>query len=144
MPQTVQEALDSAVLYTVDEAYHLVRLPPAAITAAAGVIAEIGEPFCALIADKDEVTLVIPAEATADFAPRLPGHTISAVVYRLITLDIELDPNLTGFMAKISTALAQAGVSILPYAAFSRDHLLVAEPQLALAISTLESLKSDH
>ncbi len=142
MTQTVAQALAHATLYTDHQDYALVKLPLVAMTAAAGIIAEIGEPFCTMIADKDEVTLMIPAEAFTDFERRLPGHTVSAQVYRLITFDVELEPDLVGFMAHISQALAAAGVSILPIAAFTRDHLLVPAEKLDLALQTLESLKS--
>lgn len=142
MAQTVEQALSQVNLISDSSEYALVKLPPKAITAAAGVVAAIGEPFCALIADKDEVSLLIPAEAVPDFVSRLPGHTLAEKRYRLITLDVALDLSLVGFMAAISRALAEAGVSILPYAAYSRDHLLVPADQFELAIRTLQQLKS--
>jgi hypothetical protein len=63
--QTVEDALRAATLYSDDVTYIMVSLPAAAITAAAGVLAEISEPFAALIADKDEVTLVLTADEAA-------------------------------------------------------------------------------
>jgi hypothetical protein len=122
--------------------YVLVALPPQAITAAAGVLAECGEPFAALIADKDEVTLVLLAEAWPDFAGRLPGHQLAGDHYRLITFDIELEISLVGFMALVSTALADAGVSILPLAAFTRDHILVKAQDCDKALNTLQHLQA--
>lgn len=142
MAQTVEQALREARLYTDGQDYLMLRLPTAAVTAAAGVLAEIGEPFGALIVDKDEVTLVIPADALEAFARRLPGHELGATQYRLITFDVELEPTLIGFMAQVSRALADAGVTILPFAAFSRDHLLVPSAQLDIAMQALEMLRS--
>lgn len=142
MSQTIEEALRQAKLVVDAREYALLRLPPRTITAAAGVLAEISEPFCALIVDKDEVTLIIPAEAVPDFAARLRDHVAAASSYRLITLDVELEPNLVGFMARISAALAAAGVSILPLAAYSRDHLLVPSAQADTARQALEKLQS--
>ena len=144
MPQTVEETLVQAKLVTDGTDYVLVKLPPRAITAAAGVIAEIGEPFCALMADQYEVTLIIPAEAVADFVTRLPGHTVAPDRYRLITFDVTLDFSLVGFMAAVSAALADAGVSILAYAAYSRDHVLVHADEFDLAMKTLHQLQSRH
>jgi hypothetical protein len=141
MPQTVKQALNAASFYSDSQPYAFARLPSTAITAAAGVVAEIGEPFCALLVDKDEVTLMIPAEAWDDFAKRLPGSTLSSQRYRLITIDVALEPDLIGFMAHISRALADAGVSILPFAAYTRDHLFVPEENFSLAMTTLEKLK---
>ncbi len=144
MPLTVEQALAQAALYTDETDYAIVQLPPGAILAAAGVVAEIGEAFCALIVDKDEVSLIIPFEALADFGIRLPGHSASAKPYRLITFDIQLDLNLVGFMARISMALAEAGISIMPLAAYSRDHILVHTDQLENAMAALKRLQSNQ
>jgi hypothetical protein len=142
MTRTVEQILSQAAFYSDNQDYVLLGLPAAAVTAAAGVIAEIGEPFSALLVDKDEVTLLIPAEALPDFAPRLPGHEAAAEPYRLITIDIALEPDLTGFMAVISAALAKAGVPILPFAAYTRDHIVVPAAHFDAALSALERLKA--
>ncbi|MEP7290396.1 MAG: ACT domain-containing protein [Chloroflexota bacterium] len=144
MAQTVEQALQTAKLYTDGIEYCLVHLPPNAIMAAAGVLAEIGEPFGALIADKDEVTLVIPADAVEDFGNRLRDHRLGDTPYRLITFDLELEPTLTGFIAKIAEVLANAQVPILPFAAFSRDHLLVPAHQFDAAWDALKKLQTNE
>jgi hypothetical protein len=143
MPQTVKEALVAAKFITDNERYRLVRLHPRAITTAAGVVAEIGQPFCALIVDRDEVTLMIPDDAVADFAERLRDHKLGET-YRLITVDAELAPDLIGFMAVLSQALADARVGVFPYAAYTRDHIMVPELQLTLALETLEQLQTKY
>lgn len=143
MPQTVEQALQAAQLYTDEIEYRLVHLPSRAIMAAAGVIAEIGEPFAALLVDKDEVTLVIPADAVEVYERRLREHRLSDTTYRLITFDLELEPTLTGFMARIAAALAAAQIPILPFAAFSRDHLLVPATQFEEAWATLKTLQNN-
>ena len=143
MPQTVKEALSAATFITDDERNRLVKLAPRAITVAAGVIAEIGQPFCALIVDRDEVTLMIPDDAVVDFAKRLREHELGET-YRLITVDAELAPDLIGFMAVLSQALADAHVGVFPYAAYTRDHIMVPELQLTLALEALEQLKAEY
>lgn len=142
MAQTVQQVLENAVFYSDNEPYIFLRLPPAAVTAAAGVIAEIGEPFCGILVDKDEITLMIPQPAWDDFQQRLPGAVVGDDLYRLITLDVVLEPDLTGLIAQIGQALASAGISILPFAAFSRDHIFVRESQFDQAMATLNHLKT--
>lgn len=139
---TKAEILASATFYTDNEPYLVIQLPSAAITVAASIIAEISDPFCALVVDKDEVTLVVPHEALDEFAKRLRGHEVMASRYRLITIDVVLPPDLIGFMAKISAALAEVGVPIFPYAAYSRDHLLVPENQFEAAMAALQELKA--
>jgi hypothetical protein len=142
MNEAVRKALQQTQLYSDGVDYSIIKLPPRAITAAAGVIAEIGEAFCTLIADKDEVSLIIPTEAINDFANRLKDHVANPMPYRLITFDLVLDFALFGFMAAVSSELAKAEVSILPIAAFSRDHILVPSSQFDIAIQALRKLQS--
>lgn len=139
---TIQEIIQSANLYSDNQLYTIVKLPASAITVAAGIIAEIGEPFCGLVVDKDEVTLIIPQEALEDFAPRIPGYQAVESVYRLITFDVILDFSVVGFIAAISSALAQSGISLLPLAAYSRDHILVPASDFDRAVQTIEQLKA--
>ncbi len=143
MAQTVTQVLQQAKLYTDDTLYSLIRLPPNGIMAAAGVLAQVGEPFAALIADKDEVTLVIPADLVAEFANRLRDHRVAETSYRLITFDLELDPTLTGFIARVAEVLAAVNVPILPFAAFSRDHLLVPSDRFDAAWAALQKLQTN-
>ncbi len=143
MPQTVEMVLQSAAYYSDGQAYSFVQLPIAASTAAAGVVAEIGEPFVALLIDKDEISLLISSEAWSDFAHRLPGAQLSPIPYRLLTIDMPLESDLVGLIAHISQALAAAQISILPFAAFSRDHIFVAEKDFDQALAVLNTLKSE-
>jgi hypothetical protein len=140
MSQTVGQALKDAKPYTDGNTYRLVRLPPQAVMLAASVIAELAGPFSSVVVDKDEVTLLIPAGALEGFAQRLRDHQISETSYRLITLDVELDPSLVGFLARISRGLANAGVSIVALGSYSRDHLLVPVDQFDKAWASIEKL----
>jgi hypothetical protein len=142
MNEAVRQALQQAQLYSDGIDYSIIKLPARAITVAAGIIAEIGEAFCALIVDKDEVSLIIPVEAIDDFANRLKDHIASPMPYRLITFDLALDFALFGFMAAVSKALAETEVPILPLAAFSRDHILVPSNQFDIALQVLQKLQS--
>ena len=140
MIRTTREALQQTTLGGDDEAYRLIRFPAGAVTVAAGIVAEVGSPFCAMLVDVYEVTWIGPEEAVEEFAGRLHGATIESSRYRLITFDVVLPPGLVGFMAAVSAAVARAGVSILPFGAYSRDHILVRESQYDDAIAALKSL----
>ena len=141
MAQTVQAALQAARFRTDGQPYRFVQLPANGITAAAGVVAEAGIPFCALLVDQDEVTLMLPEEVCQEFRKRLRFGIISDTVYRLITLDVTLEPALVGFMALISQALAEADISVMPFAAYSRDHIFVPAADFEKALSTLKALQ---
>lgn len=141
MSQSVDEILQGASLHSDGQLYRLLKLPPNAITLAAGVVAEIGGPFCAFIVDKDEVSLLIPEGAQSAYGARLREAIISETAYRLITLDAVLDPDLVGLLARIAQALASAGISILAFAAFSRDHFFVSNKDFDEAMLALRSLQ---
>jgi hypothetical protein len=141
MAQTIQQALSDAKLYSDDLVYRFIKLPPNAIIVAAGIVAESGNPFCTMLVDKNEVTLMLPEVACEAFQNRLKLATMSDIKYRLITFDVVLEPTLVGFMAHIAKALGESNISIMPYAAFSRDHIFVPETEFDKAISTLNSLQ---
>jgi hypothetical protein len=69
---------------------------------------------------------------------------VSDTKYRLITFDVALDLTLVGFMARVSQALAEARVTILPFAAYTRDHLLVPVEQFDRAWARLEKLTTGN
>ncbi len=140
MAQTVEQALQQARLLVDEQDYLSLRLPARAITVAAGIIAEVGDPFCALIVDESEVTLIVPNDALPDFSARLRDHEIGKTPYRLLTFDVALEPELVGFMARVSAALAAAGVPIFPFAAYTRDHILVPAEKLDDAVAALLQL----
>jgi hypothetical protein len=110
--------------------------------------------FVALLLDKDEVTVMIPSDtydqcssstttttsSTTTTVLTSDNHQVGTFSYRLITFDVVLEPTLVGFMAYITKALAQAQISVLPFAAYSRDHIFVQEADLDQALRVLEGL----
>jgi hypothetical protein len=59
----------------------------------------------------------------------------------LFTFDnVVLDPSLVGFMAVVTKALAENNISVLPYAAYSTDHIFVAEEDADQTMVILENL----
>jgi len=141
MSQSVDDVLRCASLYSDGQLYRILRLPPKATTLAAGVVAEIGLPYCALIADKDEVSLMIPDDALTVYSARLREASVSEEEYRLITLEAVLEPELVGLIARIAQALASAGIPILTFAAYSRDHIFVSNDNFDQAMLTLQNLQ---
>ncbi len=136
-----EKLLSQAPLFTDDVTYLVVHAPARAIIAAAGILAEISEPFSALIADKDEVTLVIAAEHWEEFGHRLAESRLGGE-YRLITFDLPLPSDLLGFLALVGRILADAGVSILAFSACERDHILVPAPAFQAAWDALRAAQA--
>lgn len=77
------------------------------------------------IVDDMETTVIID-EAKLDFEPLKIEKG-----WKIITLDIVFPMDTTGVTSRISGAFADAGVSVMPIAAFSRDHFLVRDIEKA-------------
>lgn len=137
------EALARATLLTDEARYLPVSLPVGALTAAAGILAESRTPFSVVLLDKDEVTLILPEAEWDVFAHRLPDHR-SGPLYRLITFDLVLDFELTGFMALVGRVLDDANVPLLALSAYSHDHILVPEARFEAAWAALAAEQRRH
>jgi len=92
-------------------------------------------PFMIFI-DRFEVTLILDDVDLRNMRPGLAAARIENG-YRLLTFETVLDMSVVGFMAEVSRILADAGVPILPISAFSRDHLLIRQTDLAAALKAL-------
>jgi len=73
-------------------------------------------------------------ETTIDFKTE-----ISPIDYRLITFDVDLAPTLVGFMAFVTDKLARAQVSVLPFGAYSKDHIFVSTKDFEKAMGVLQN-----
>ncbi len=89
----------------------------------------------AIIRDRKETTCLVEEPVTA-------GRSVLAVDtgWKVITFDMSLPFSLVGFLARVSAALAGAGVSICALSAYSTDHILVKSRDLENALVTLEKL----
>ena len=58
----------------------------------------------------------------------------------MFTIDIVFPFGVVGFLAKISRALADEGISILSVSAYSNDHILVKERDFEKTIKVFENL----
>jgi hypothetical protein len=89
-----------------------------------------------LLKDEHEVTLLL--EESDWRAMRHAARDASVEGgFRLVTFDIVLDWKVVGFLAEVTTLLAQAGISCGALSAFSRDHLLIKQDDLAKALRIL-------
>jgi len=57
--------------------------------------------------------------------------------FRLLSFDVELDFSVVGFLAFISRKLAENNIPIVALGAFSRDHLLIKQEDLARSLKVL-------
>ncbi len=80
--------------------------------------------FWACIRDKDEMTLILAQESLAQLPSSVSALNVSPP-YRLITFDIPLEWSVIGYLAALTSVLAEARISLLALSAFSRDHVFV-------------------
>jgi hypothetical protein len=89
-----------------------------------------------LLRDEHEVTLLLDE---ADWQ-RMRHAAREARVeggFRLVTLDVELDWQVVGFLARVTEILAAANIAVGTLSAFSRDHLLIKQDDLGTALRVL-------
>ena len=89
-----------------------------------------------LLRDAYEVTLLLEEEdwRTLRYAARDARVEGS---FRLVTLDIELDWHVVGYLARVTESLAAEGISVGALSAFTRDHLLVRQQDLSRVLRVL-------
>jgi hypothetical protein len=87
------------------------------------------------IKDKNEITVIIEqSKYNKDDAIENEDN------WKILTFDMILPFELVGFLAKVSEVLADEKISIFAISAYSTDHILVKEKDLAKAKEKLESL----
>ncbi|MBS1797260.1 MAG: ACT domain-containing protein [Acidobacteria bacterium] len=89
-----------------------------------------------ILKDRFEVTLLLDE---TDFRAMRPGLGEARVEngFRLLTFDVELDFSVVGFLAFVTAKLAEARIPVVALSAFSRDHLLIKQADLAGALRVL-------
>ena len=118
--------------------YELVSLPVDAAPEAAALAGTGAGRFAALVLERDEVSLTVAEEAWSASPLRARARS-AAGPYRVVTLDLDLELDVVGYLAPAAERLAAAGVSIVPQCAFLKDHLLFREGDLARAREVLEA-----
>lgn len=89
-----------------------------------------------ILRDAHEITLLLDevdwrAMRHAASNARVEGE------FRLLTFDLELSWNVTGFLAHVTKILADADITCGALSAFSRDHLLIKQSDLPQAMLAL-------
>ncbi|HET7291325.1 MAG TPA: ACT domain-containing protein [Vicinamibacteria bacterium] len=120
------------------EDYALASLPAEALPAAAAFVASRSGCFLALVLERDEVSLTAP-EGLWRASPLRARARRESGPYRAITLDLDLDLGVCGYLAPAAARLAAAGISIVPQCGFLKDHLLVHAPDVERAVAVLEA-----
>lgn len=95
--------------------------------------------FVQLVVEPDIVTLLLPDRDWRVIRPAFPHARVQQPL-KVISFDLDLPEDLTGFLATVATALAAAGVPILAVCGFTKDHVVVRERDLSAALRAIEGL----
>jgi len=89
-----------------------------------------------LLRDGFEVTLLLEEEDWLVMRHAVREARVEGG-WRLVTLNIQLGWNVTGYLARVTEILAAASIPIGALTAFSRDHLLIKQDDLGTALRVL-------
>ncbi len=92
--------------------------------------------FFAIVKDTGGITVVLPESELGKIGSMMSCER----GFRLLTFDTVLPFDLVGFISKVSTALAEAGISVLVFSSYSTDHILVKGEDVDRALDVLEGL----
>lgn len=124
-------------LHVWPERYWLASLPSALLADAAGLVAQSSGTFAALVLERDEVSLTLEQGVWEASGLRARAREQQGPC-RAITLDVNVDLDISGYLAPAAARLAEAGISIVPQCAYLKDHILVHEKHLDKAVRLLE------
>ncbi len=119
--------MNRLVIDVADGEYAVTRLAPGSAVPS-GLFAADG--LVSVTSTAAEVSVVTPVAAAPD-----GGRTEAG--WRLLTVRGPLEFTLTGIMAALAGALAQAGVPLFALSTYDTDHLLVRDADLARAVTAL-------
>lgn len=126
----------SVQLYTPETRFAVASLPLAHYREVLDAVYQF-EGFVSVTRDKEEITLIVAEDFWRQIAGRFPEAEV-VLERRLIRFDTVLDFSVVGFIAEISKALAEAGISILSISTYRTDAVLVHESQFDKAVAAVK------
>ena len=119
--------------------YWILSFPANTLPLAAEIVAGSPEVFAALVLERDEVAITISDAVWFALEPR--GVSFRAAgPYRALTLDLDLDLGISGYLAPAITRLAEGGIPVVTQCGYRKDHLLVRAADADRAMAILEQL----
>jgi hypothetical protein len=122
-------------LYLPETRFVVVSLPLSAYRDALESLSDASG-FSSLTRDKDEITVIVSEDEWSRMAARFPNAEVLPH-RRMIAFDTVLDFTVVGFIAEISRALAEAGISILNTSTYKTDIVFVDESRFDAAVAAV-------
>jgi hypothetical protein len=117
------------------ETYVLASLSRVHLGDAAALVATAAG-FAALVVERDEVSVTVAESCWAESGLARAGRPEGP--FRALTLDVDIELDVCGYLAPAATLLAEAGVAVVPQCGFLKDHILVREKDLESTVRVLE------
>ena len=121
------------------ESYILVSLPHESLIDVLSVVSSAAGYFSAVVVERDEVSLTVEDELWKSRAGTILHHETDGP-YRAITLQLNVDLGVSGYLSPAAERLADAGISIVPQCAFLKDHVLIRATDADRAVEIMENL----
>lgn len=117
----------------------LISLPFSSLTLLKQRLADIDAAFWSFSIEEDEITLITPQNLWNTLSSYF-SKSKSEEDYRVITLDVVVPRDISGFLPKILAILSQENISCRVVSGFSRDHIIVRNKDLLRGIEILNQL----
>jgi hypothetical protein len=92
--------------------------------------------------DNHEVTLLVDEDDCHRLREVVPEGRVEAG-FRLVTLDLELDWDVVGYLALVTELLASEGIPVGVLSSVARDHLMIKQEDLGRALLALGKQTED-
>jgi hypothetical protein len=122
--------------------YWLASFAHDALPTLAAALPASGDEFAALVVERDEVSLTVSDATWRRVREIAPARRVAGP-FAVLTLSLDLDLGVCGYLAPAASRLGDAGIAVVPQAAFLKDHILVHESDADRAVAVLESLAAD-
>lgn len=100
------------------------------------------KPFSSVTYTDDEISVVLRSRDWSSLKENFPGYKEDGP-YILLTFDIVLDLSIIGFLSVISTALAEADISVYALSTYLKDHILVKKRDSTKAVAILNGIMNE-
>ena len=121
------------------ERFVVVGLEPREQILVVQLLSRVTSAFIQFLVEPGRLTLILPEQDWREFRPAFPRARIQKP-YRIISFTADLPDNLVGFLAAVTSALADAGIPLLAVCGYSKDHVMVLEEDIMKAQDVIEGL----
>ena len=136
--RAIAPLLAATVLRVDPRAFTIAGVPHVYESSVRVALADVHAPFFVQVTST-ELSLILADDEWARVRTRFRGAKEERG-YRLITLDVKLDWDVTGYLAAVTKTLAEHQVPVGVLSSFHHDHLLVRNDLLERAMDALREL----